>query len=167
MRYCESHCYNLCICVRIICVVSQLPRLGQPSYAPASLCGMVILRLHARKQRRAVLSGAQKGICISLYQKKVWKFNSSCASQGVRARRCVCVCVFSHARPHLAHITYFCCLRLMRKTANRQLFASAEEHVLCMCALHSCVNINDCFFFCLYPGQKCAAQCCSEHQIYS
>lgn len=91
MRYCESHCYNLCICVRIICVVSQLPRLGQPSYAPASLCGMVILRLHARKQRRAVLSGAQKGICISLYQKKVWKFNSSCASQGVRARRCVCV----------------------------------------------------------------------------
>lgn len=60
---------------------------------------MVILWLYAGKQRRAVLSGAQNSICISLYEREVWKSNSSASED-------VYVSVCAHAKMHLAHITW-------------------------------------------------------------
>lgn len=91
---------------------------------------MVILWLCAGKQRRAVLSGAQNSICISLYEREVWKSNSS-ASEDVYVSVCVCTCQYA---PGTHYMTCFCRLWLLRKTANRQLFASTEKHVLSMCS---------------------------------
>lgn len=105
-------------------VVSQLLQLRHLSCAPASLCSYRAVHgnhVIAGKQRRAELSGAQKGICISLYQMMVRKSNCSWASKSVYMHR--------HTW-HTLHMSAVCPCQEIQQTDS---CLPVQKRMFCVC----------------------------------